>query len=60
MPLSKAHIGFLGEYYCTQVIEESQKLLDRQSAPEKSLLCASSRRCGLPHEAFKDQQSDRE
>jgi ssDNA-binding Zn-finger/Zn-ribbon topoisomerase 1 len=30
VPLSKAHIGFLGEYYCTQVIEESQKLLDRQ------------------------------
>lgn len=27
-PLSQAHIGYLGEYYCKQVIEESQKLLD--------------------------------
>jgi ssDNA-binding Zn-finger/Zn-ribbon topoisomerase 1 len=26
-PLSKAHIGFLGEYYCRQVIAESEKLL---------------------------------
>ena len=26
-PLSEAHIGYLGEYYCTQVIEESKKLL---------------------------------
>lgn len=28
-PLSEAHIGHLGEYYCRQVIEESQKLLER-------------------------------
>jgi len=26
-PLSQAHIGYLGEYYCNQVIRESQKLL---------------------------------
>ena len=31
-PLSEAHIGHLGEYYCKQVIEESRKLLDRQKA----------------------------
>lgn len=28
-PLSEAHIGHLGEYYCKQVIEESCKLLNR-------------------------------
>ena len=27
-PLSQAHIGYLGEYYCKQVIEESKKVLD--------------------------------
>ena len=31
-PLSEAHIGYLGEYYCKQVIEESRKLLERQKA----------------------------
>ena len=25
VPLSKAHIGFLGEYYCNEVIAESPK-----------------------------------
>ena len=29
-PLSEAHIGYLGEYYCTQVIEESKKLLQKK------------------------------
>ena len=29
MPLSKAHIGYLGEYYCNEVIAESKKLLDK-------------------------------
>lgn len=28
-PLSEAHIGHLGEYYCKCVIEESRKILDR-------------------------------
>lgn len=28
-PLSEAHIGYLGEYYCKQVIEESRKILER-------------------------------
>ena len=27
VPLSQAHIGYLGEYYCKQVIAASQKLL---------------------------------
>lgn len=31
-PLSEAHIGYLGEYYCSQVIKESQKLLEWQKA----------------------------
>lgn len=28
-PLSEAHIGYLGEYYCQQVIEECRKLLGK-------------------------------
>lgn len=35
-PLSQAHIGYLGEYYCTQVIEESKKLLERQERKRRS------------------------
>ena len=30
VPLSKAHIGFLGEYYCNEVIAESKKLLEHR------------------------------
>lgn len=30
VPLSQAHIGYLGEYYCSQVINESRKVLKRQ------------------------------
>ena len=33
-PLSQAHIGFLGEYYCKQVIEESRKMLERYRPPK--------------------------
>lgn len=29
-PLSQAHIGYLGEYYCQVVIDESRKLLEKQ------------------------------
>lgn len=29
-PLGQAHIGYLGEYYCRQVIEESKKVLNLQ------------------------------
>ena len=29
-PLSKAHIGHLGEYYCRQVITENKRLLDNR------------------------------
>lgn len=35
-PLSEAHIGHLGEYYCKRVIEESRKILDRAKRPKKS------------------------
>ena len=31
-PRSQAHIGHLGEYYCRQVIEESNKLLDNHKS----------------------------
>lgn len=30
-PLSQAHIGYLGKYYCKQVIEESCRLLNKSS-----------------------------
>jgi len=30
MPLSQAHIGFLGEYYCRRVIEECKGLLENR------------------------------
>jgi hypothetical protein len=29
-PLSQAHIGYLGEYYCRQVIEESKQMLENR------------------------------
>lgn len=29
-PLSQAHIGYLGEYYCREVIEQSRLLLERE------------------------------
>lgn len=32
VPKSQAHIGYLGDYYCQMVIEESQKLLERRGA----------------------------
>lgn len=31
-PMSHAHIGYLGEYYCRVVIEESEKLLARRTS----------------------------
>ena len=40
MPLSKAHIGYLGEYYCHEASAESKKLLDmhqKQRAGENRL-----------------------
>ena len=30
-PLSEAHIGYLGEYYCKEVIQESRKLLEKRN-----------------------------
>ena len=32
-PLSEAHIGHLGEYYCKLVIEKSQAMMERQKKP---------------------------
>lgn len=34
-PLSQAHIGYLGEYYCNLVIRESKKLLQAKQAINK-------------------------
>lgn len=34
-PLSQAHIGYLGEYYCKQVMEESMKLLNSKRNLQK-------------------------
>lgn len=31
VPFSEAHIGYLGEYYCQKVIEESKKVLARHA-----------------------------
>ena len=36
-PLSEAHIGYLGEYYCRLVIEECKKLLARQQKRQRFL-----------------------
>lgn len=35
-PLSQAHIGYLGEYYCNLVIKESDKLLRTKQAIRKA------------------------
>ena len=35
-PLSQAHIGYLGEYYCKQVIEKSRELLERREQMQPS------------------------
>lgn len=32
VPLSQAHIGYLGEYYCAMVMEESRKLLEHHAS----------------------------
>lgn len=35
LPMSKTHIGDMGEYYCELVIQESQKLLQAQKGKRK-------------------------
>ena len=35
-PMSQAHIGYLGEYYCKKVITESRRLLERHGAAQSS------------------------
>ena len=36
VPYSQAHIGYLGEYYCQKVIEESKKMLSNCPAGRKT------------------------
>lgn len=36
MPLNMAHIGFLGEYYCNQVIERCKELIEHRRSIEKT------------------------
>lgn len=36
VPLSLAHISFLGEYYCRLVIDESQKIIDKSMGGAKA------------------------
>ena len=36
-PLGQAHIGYLGEYYCKQVIKESKKVLKLQETRKTDL-----------------------
>ncbi len=36
VPLSQAHISFLGEYYCRLVIDESQKIIDKSIGGAKA------------------------
>ena len=40
-PMSHAHIGHLGEYYCRMVIRESRKLLSQKLGPEMILAKAA-------------------
>ncbi|MDR3239018.1 MAG: DUF3268 family zinc-finger domain-containing protein, partial [Clostridiales bacterium] len=35
-PRSQAHIGYLSEYYCRQVIEESKKVFENQKPRSRS------------------------
>lgn len=42
-PLSQAHIGYLGEYYCQIVIDESKKLLQRKKRGTSSEIGALNR-----------------
>ena len=45
-PLSRAHIGYMGEYNCRLVMEESKKLLDKKKAARISAAGKEAR----PHE----------
>lgn len=39
-PLSQAHIGYLGEYYCGLVIKESKKLLAHRKTGRKLMMAS--------------------
>lgn len=40
-PMSEAHIGHLGEYYCRQVIKESRKVLESRKGKSFRLVPGS-------------------
>lgn len=42
-PLSEGHIGYLGEYYCKQVIEASRELLEQYRAKQCRIRFQSAR-----------------
>lgn len=44
-PMSHAHIGHLGEYYCKVVIQESRKLLSQRLGPGMALAKAAGGEC---------------
>lgn len=46
-PLSEAHIGYLGEYYCREVIEESKNLLEHHGK-QVSVYRTSRKKGGVP------------
>lgn len=50
VPYSQAHIGYLGEYYCQKVIDESKKVLARNPAARR-LTRKKSRRGGKHNDA---------
>ena len=50
LPLSKSHIGDMGEYYCELVVRESQKLLNAQKGKKKNGYYLMRSRGGHCHE----------
>ena len=45
-PLAQAHIGYLGEYYCRQVIEESKRLIENRCKARVGLFMQQKERGG--------------
>jgi ssDNA-binding Zn-finger/Zn-ribbon topoisomerase 1 len=41
-PQSQAHIGYVGEYYCRKVIQESKRLLDKRRQTRRGQSAAAS------------------
>ena len=53
VPMSQAHIGYLGLYYCQLVIDECQKLLDSQLRPQ----CRQKKESGGDYDAGAHQRA---